>query len=376
MAGANPLEALPLTHHHGGHRGRGRWHAGPFQGAPGGPASGAYRSPTGSVIGSPATAMCSASRTATAAVPNGSDPATTPRNAKHPAGPCITSVIDQRAGQTLTEGIIIEDAVVPGAVAGLLPIELVGQAGRHWLRGRLPGGGPASALLSMFSGGRLGMTRHLQTFLVMGHDDQHGTVVMDGDQVRVEWPDAGTGEYYQRANDHLGRTSISGWWYVPAQPVVVEDSRPQPGDGAPPRRVRHGRRGRTGVVDDRGRVFASPTGTDVHEGLMIWDGSIVPRPLGVNPLLTISALAERGAALLVAEAGWEMDEVPATPLPATLRLSTRLEKLGLVLRLSAWWASGRRRLSLTTATWPAMKMWPCRVRPITPIFRLRAHAVD
>ena len=116
-----------------------------------------------------------------------------PPNAKHPAGPCITSVIDQRAGQTLTEGIIIEDAVVPGAVAGLLPIELVGQAGRHWLRGRLPGGGPVSALLSVFSGGRLGMTRRLQTFLVMGHDDQHGTVVMDGDQVRVESPDAGTG---------------------------------------------------------------------------------------------------------------------------------------------------------------------------------------
>jgi cholesterol oxidase len=263
-----------------------------------------------------------------------------PPNAKHPAGPCITSVIDQRAGQALTEGIIIEDAVVPGAVAGLLPIELVGQAGRHWLRGRLPGGGPVSALLSVFSGGRLGMTRHLQTFLVMGHDDQHGTVVMDGDQVHVEWPDAGTGEYYQRANDHLGRTSSVGggtFLHNPLWSKILDHNlvtvHPLGGCGM-------GEGAETGVVDDRGRVFAGPTGTDVHEGLMIWDGSIVPRPLGVNPLLTISALAERGAALLVAQAGWEMDEVPATPLPANPAPAAPPEKPGLRFteRMVGFWA--------------------------------------
>jgi cholesterol oxidase len=40
-----------------------------------------------------------------------------------------------------------------------------------------------------------------------------------------------------------------------------------------------------GVVDGTGRVFG-------HPGLWIADGSVVPVNLGVNPSLTITALAE------------------------------------------------------------------------------------
>jgi cholesterol oxidase len=49
-----------------------------------------------------------------------------------------------------------------------------------------------------------------------------------------------------------------------------------------------------GVVDDLGRVYN-------YAGLYVLDGSIVPTALGVNPSKTIAALAERGAASLVAE---------------------------------------------------------------------------
>jgi cholesterol oxidase len=48
-----------------------------------------------------------------------------------------------------------------------------------------------------------------------------------------------------------------------------------------------------GVVNHAGEVFGYPK-------LYVADGAIVPRPLGVNPSRTISALAERIADKMVA----------------------------------------------------------------------------
>jgi cholesterol oxidase len=78
-----------------------------------------------------------------------------------------------------------------------------------------------------------------------------------------------------------------------------------------------------GVVNHKGQVFAGSAGSAVHQGLYVSDGSVIPRPLGVNPLLTISALAERCCALLAQDRGWSIDyalpSVPSTPaLPQTL----------------------------------------------------------
>jgi cholesterol oxidase len=46
----------------------------------------------------------------------------------------------------------------------------------------------------------------------------------------------------------------------------------------------------SGAVDPYGRVFAADG--SVHDGLFVSDGSLLPAPLGVNPMLTICALAE------------------------------------------------------------------------------------
>ena len=57
-----------------------------------------------------------------------------------------------------------------------------------------------------------------------------------------------------------------------------------------------------GAVDDRGRVFDGHGA--VHKGLFVADGSMIPRSLGVTPLLTISALSERIAEKMLAEQPW------------------------------------------------------------------------
>jgi choline dehydrogenase-like flavoprotein len=58
-----------------------------------------------------------------------------------------------------------------------------------------------------------------------------------------------------------------------------------------------------GVVDEYGRVFdaSSPGGKGFYEGLYVADAAIIPTALGVNPSLTISALALRISDQLAAD---------------------------------------------------------------------------
>ena len=66
-----------------------------------------------------------------------------------------------------------------------------------------------------------------------------------------------------------------------------------------------------GVVDHRGRVYdPSRSLNGIHTGLFVVDGSIIPTAVGVNPLLTISGLAERIAALMNADATLDMTPKP------------------------------------------------------------------
>jgi cholesterol oxidase len=64
-------------------------------------------------------------------------------------------------------------------------------------------------------------------------------------------------------------------------------------------------------VDHKCRVFdASPSvGTAaVHDGLYVIDGAVMPRSLGVNPLLTITALAERAMLHFAADFSLTFDD--------------------------------------------------------------------
>jgi cholesterol oxidase len=61
------------------------------------------------------------------------------------------------------------------------------------------------------------------------------------------------------------------------------------------------------VTDHTGNVFSGDT-TSTHQGLYVLDGAILPMPVGTNPLLTISAVAERACNLIIQQMGLQPDE--------------------------------------------------------------------
>jgi len=125
------------------------------------------------------------------------------------------------------------------------------------------------------------------------------------DRLRVVWPDAGLQPIFQTMQTTaIGATAVTqGIWVKDPTWTKLLDYNlvtAHPLGGCPMADdASHG------AVNDRGQLFAGPAGTSVHPGLYVADGSIIPTSLGVNPLLTISALAERAMTLLIRDRGWK-----------------------------------------------------------------------
>jgi cholesterol oxidase len=64
-----------------------------------------------------------------------------------------------------------------------------------------------------------------------------------------------------------------------------------------------------GVIDSEQRVFG-------YENLLVCDGSAIPANVGVNPSLTITALAERAIGRVPAKSAAPAQERAAAPLRA------------------------------------------------------------
>ncbi len=232
-------------------------------------------------------------------------------------GPCITGMIDLTGSPTPGKGVLVEEGAIPGALRPFMPAAFAVAADiddggsplafsrRLYRRVRAtagaaldPSGGPADRSL---------------TYLVMSDDAGDGRLCLDGRGMRVDWPAVGDLPIFDHNADILraATAAIDGEYIAnPLWSPMLRESlltvHPLGGcamadDGA------------RGVVDHRGRVFTGE-GDDVHDGLLVADGAIVPRPLAVNPLLTISALSERAVALAAAERGWTIATGPTPRL--------------------------------------------------------------
>ncbi len=237
-----------------------------------------------------------------------------------PVGPCITGVIDLRHQPELERGMVIEEGSIPGALAPFLPVAMAVAAKAIGVDTDAGVGDlvkeSTRELESLVRGAYRGAVRNTQTYLVMAHDDGAGRMELKDDRLRVEWPGVGRqpifaeiGHNLEEATRPLGGTYLRNpiWSRLLGDRLVTVH--PLGGCAL-------GEDAERGVVNHKGQVFSGPSGTDAYEGLYVCDGSVIPRPLGVNPLLTISALSERCLALLAHDRGWSIDySLPSTPPP-------------------------------------------------------------
>jgi cholesterol oxidase len=245
-----------------------------------------------------------------------------------PIGPCILGVWDLRKDRPCDEGMIIEDMAWPAMftelMSSLMPLghatigvetatteaERVAQYVREAITvGQGPYAPGSSARFTLFMG-------------LMAHDDQLGVMSLDAatDGLAINWPTAVNPTRRARRNHafEAATRALEGIYIRDpmAGPVEVD------GEGVPPIKAGvhplgglcMGDTAAEGAVNDRGQVYSSSTGTDVYENLYCMDGAIIPTSVGVNTLLSITAVAERCMDIMATANGWQ-ELLPANAEP-------------------------------------------------------------
>jgi len=147
---------------------------------------------------------------------------------------------------------------------------------------------------------------HTQIVLVSGHDGSEGRIILDTDGgASIVWPNLYHHPRRKFNEDQIRLVaSAIGGNYREMLPWKGKVGTVHPLGGCVMADTPM-----AGVTNHKGQVFDGRGGGEVgadgefaiHEGLYIVDGAVVPTSLGVNPLLTISAIAERTADLMSRE---------------------------------------------------------------------------
>jgi len=217
-----------------------------------------------------------------------------------PPGPNIVGLV--RYNGTLPEAkrLAVEDFSFPSASMEAAKAVFGAIQGQDTVTGN-EAGQRARLLRDLDPAGRAhdpnGAMNHTMLYLVMGQDNARGLILFDkpltepDGRIQISWDQAGQQQIFTRMNEELRRHAHSlsasfisnpTWSFFKLRHPITA----HPLGGCP-----MGDDHLQGAVDVFGRVFAGDG--SVHQGLYVTDGSIIPSALGVNPLLTISALTER-----------------------------------------------------------------------------------
>lgn len=249
-------------------------------------------------------------------------------------GPCITGVIDMRDNPDVTKGLVIEEGVAPGIIAaGLGPAFFFGEAladgftrfGFDQVKPRLMDAKAMGEAVQTDPGtiaelAYQGPMARTLTYLVMSVDDSGGQLALEQDRLTIHWKKAGEQRTFRRDDDKMREAAEAIQAQYFSDPLWSEPMGQKLITVHPIGGCGMGDDAESGVVNDTCRVFAGTSGTEVHEGLYVCDGAAIPGAVGVNPLLTISAVAERAMEKLAQREGWHIDYTFGleAPLPAEL----------------------------------------------------------
>jgi choline dehydrogenase-like flavoprotein len=236
-------------------------------------------------------------------------------------GPTISAVIRFHDHNDHRRSTIIEDGAIPGLLAPLAnellsTLGILPQLARFGLRGKR-GSDPLAVQPEVIA-------RSL-ALLGMGHDSAAGVATLASPSARLNWswpanaadPAPHLHRQRMRSIKSLGAEFLPN----PASGLLPDEiaqvlSGPAPEAGwitvHPLGGCRMADCVQDGVVNHQGQVFRRDG--SLFSSLQVLDGSIMPSSLGVNPLLSITALAERACRLTIAELG-ASQPTPAQALP-------------------------------------------------------------
>ena len=241
-------------------------------------------------------------------------------------GPTIVGTIRAPLKEGSKEMVLLQDGAVPSALAqSAIALGTALSTAHRYTRSPFPDGFPSTAD-PLSTPAAIG--EHALVLLGMGKDPGRAKVSLveakdtSGKKSRVlgnlqvQWSDVEkkkSHRYHKDFDELLLRAEKAGalqggdylsnpaWRPFPKEFSAVSGDPPHkmvtvhPLGGCP-----MGDDSRTGVVDWKGAVFTG-NGGQLHAGLHVMDGAMLPASLGVNPFLTISALSVLAARHLRAE---------------------------------------------------------------------------
>jgi cholesterol oxidase len=218
-------------------------------------------------------------------------------NFKEQVGPTITMMVDKRFSEKgLPSGHVIEDSAIPGSITNTIPIYWSIALFKNFLNGSVNWSELKKLLNKNFNLSGIQALTKTVIFLGVSHDHSKGKLFLSTHpnsklkEVDLLWSGYIDQENIQNLRkDMFAIVEKMNGIFLEYSDVGTR----RPLSVHPLGGCVMADNSIDGVVNHLGQVFNSEDKNSIYENLYIADSSMIPRSLGINPLWTISALAER-----------------------------------------------------------------------------------